>query len=93
MALLEFSEGEIVRGATSYQTAIERARDVDRSVTKTARAGYAHLLYLSAKHEQSIEHGFQAVSLARELSDMATLTFRWGLARAYDDAIGSDRNC
>ena len=41
MALLEFSEGEIVRGATSYQTAIERARDVDRSVTKTARTGYA----------------------------------------------------
>ncbi len=88
MALLEFSEGEIARGATSYRTAIERARGVDRSVAKTAQAGYAHLLYLSAKHDESIEHGFQAVSLARELSDMATLTFALGPLGLSLSAIG-----
>jgi DNA-binding CsgD family transcriptional regulator len=78
MALLEFSEGEITRGATSYRTAIERAHRVARSVSKTAEAGYAHLLYLSGRHSESVEHGLQGVTLARELSDMATLTFALG---------------
>jgi ATP/maltotriose-dependent transcriptional regulator MalT len=78
MALLEFSEGDIARGATSYRNAIERSRGVDRSVSKTAEAGYAHLLYLSGRHGESVEHGLQGVSLARDLSDMATLTFALG---------------
>jgi ATP/maltotriose-dependent transcriptional regulator MalT len=78
MALLEFSEGAITRGAASYRTAIERSLGVDRSVAKTAEAGYAHLLYLSGRHTESIDHGLQGVGLARQLSDMATLTFALG---------------
>jgi DNA-binding CsgD family transcriptional regulator/tetratricopeptide (TPR) repeat protein len=78
MALLEFSEGDITRGATQYQSAIEHAHGIDRSVAKTAESGYAHLLYLSGRHRESIEHGLRGVSLARELSDMATLTFALG---------------
>lgn len=78
MAFVEFSGGDIAKGATSYRNAIEGARGVDRSVSKTAEAGYGHLLYLSGRHGESVEHGLQAVSLARELSDMATLTYALG---------------
>jgi DNA-binding CsgD family transcriptional regulator/tetratricopeptide (TPR) repeat protein len=78
LALLEFSEGEIARGAAGYRTAIERSRGVERSVAKTAESGYAHLLYLSGKHTESISHGLQGVSLARQLGDMATLTYALG---------------
>ena len=78
LALLEFSDGDIASGARTYQRAIESSHGVDRSVSKTAEAGYAHLLYLNGRHGDSIEHGFKAVDLARELSDMATLTFALG---------------
>ena len=78
MALVEFSEGDIARGAATYTDAIERARGVDRSVSKTAEAGYAHLLYLSGRNRESVEHGLLSVSLARDLSDMATVTFALG---------------
>jgi DNA-binding NarL/FixJ family response regulator len=78
VALLEFSEGDLARAATSYREAIERSRRVDRSVSKTAEAGYAHLLYLTGRHGESLEHGLESVRLARDLSDMATLTFALG---------------
>jgi DNA-binding CsgD family transcriptional regulator len=78
LALLEFSDGDIASGAKTYQRAIASSQGVDRSVAKTAEAGYAHLLYLNGRHGDSIAHGFEAVRLARELSDMATLTFALG---------------
>jgi DNA-binding NarL/FixJ family response regulator len=78
MAFVEFSEGDIARGAKSYGNAIEQARSVDRSVSKTAEAGFGHLLYLSGRHGESVEHGLLAVRLARETSDMATLTYALG---------------
>jgi DNA-binding CsgD family transcriptional regulator len=78
LALQEFSEGDLARSATSYRHAIDRARGVDRSVSKTAEAGYAHLLYLIGRHGESLEHGLESVRLARELSDMAGLTFALG---------------
>jgi DNA-binding CsgD family transcriptional regulator/tetratricopeptide (TPR) repeat protein len=78
IALLEFSEGDIVSGASSYQHAIERARDIAPTVSKTAEAMYTHLLYLGGRHVESVEHGLQAVSLAREVGDMTTLTLALG---------------
>jgi DNA-binding NarL/FixJ family response regulator len=78
VAFVEFSEGDIARGAMSYSSAIERALGVDLSVSKTAEAGFGHLLYLSGRHSESVEHGLRAVSVARELSDMATLTYALG---------------
>jgi DNA-binding CsgD family transcriptional regulator len=51
---------------------------VDRSVSKTAEAWYAHLLYLVGRHGESLEHGLESVRLARDVSDMATLTFALG---------------
>jgi DNA-binding CsgD family transcriptional regulator/transcriptional regulator with XRE-family HTH domain/tetratricopeptide (TPR) repeat protein len=78
VAFVEFSEGDIARGAKSYGNAIERARSGDWSVSKTAEAGFGHLLYLSGRHSESVEHGLQAVGLARESSDMATLTYALG---------------
>ena len=78
LAFLEFSRGEIRKAAASYRSAIELAQREDSAAAKQALAGFAHLLYLSGRHRESIDNGLESVRLARRSNDVASLTYALG---------------
>jgi DNA-binding CsgD family transcriptional regulator len=78
LALAQFSEGHIEAAEQSYREAIGRPGTQDVAAAKGAEAGYAHMLYVTARHADAIAHGQRAARLARELEDPSALTFALG---------------
>jgi tetratricopeptide (TPR) repeat protein len=78
LAGIEFYDGDISDSLANHGLALQRLRDGARSSTIATERSYAHLLYLSGRYADSIEHGQRAVALVRELGDMAALTHALG---------------